>query len=118
MLLHWTEPILLDLSSLFRPGAVCLGVLGATARLMHFGSLDASRCNCESSCLGQVPPAGLFSLPVPVQTETVNREPIFTRQRLMCEMVKRGMETSGNSPYFLKLPPELWAWGWRSVNTQ
>ena len=85
---------------------------------MHFGSLDSSRCNCESSRLGQVPPAGLLSLPVGVQTETVDIELIFTRQRLVCETVRCGMETSGNSPFSLKLPPGLWAWGWLSVNTQ
>lgn len=89
MLLYWTEPILLDPSLLFRPGAVCLRALGVTARLLPFGSLASLRCNRESSCCG-VPPAGLFSLPVWVQTETVNTESIFTRQRLMCGAVKRG----------------------------
>lgn len=103
MLAYWIDPVLLDSSLLLRPGAVCLGVLGATAGLVPVGSLQSQRRSRKSSCR-RVPPAGLFFLPVWVQTETVNIESIFTRQRLMCGAVKCGVETSRNNPYFSRPP--------------
>ena len=46
---------------------------------------------------------GCFFLPIWVQTETVNTESIFTRQRLRCGVAKCVVETSGNSLFFAQL---------------
>lgn len=103
MLVYWTDPVLLD-PSLLLGRERCVwecwepqrGWCVLAARVLR----DAVVNPVVVGSLQQ----GCFFLPVWVQTETVNTESIFTRQRLMCGAVKRGVETSGNNPCFSRLP--------------
>lgn len=101
MLVSWPGPGLAP-SLLFRPGAVRLGVREPQRGWRALAARVLGDAVVNPVVVGSLQ-QGCFFLPVWVQTETVNTESIFTRRRLMCGAVKRGVDTSGNSPYFSRL---------------
>lgn len=96
MLVYWPGPVL-------GPPWRCVWECGSLAGLGRSGSPGARRCGRKSSCRRAAPAGLFFSACLGADRNCQYRIDLY-KAGLVCGAVKRGVDTSGNSPSFSRLP--------------